>query len=112
MFMLYSLCSMQFCINKSNLVCAHLCPSFCGAHERKDDQMQARRLVGAERQHNLVVSQTFTKAAIKTTVHHRPFNFLEHSVIKKFNQVHDIKKYCINTYKEAPHSSDQHFSRL
>ena len=30
--MLYSLCSMQFCINKSNLVCAHLCPSFSGMH--------------------------------------------------------------------------------
>lgn len=26
--MLYSLCSMQFCINKSNLVCAHLCFAF------------------------------------------------------------------------------------
>lgn len=50
--MLYSLCSMQFCINKSNLVCAHLCPAFilkftgrCGDPKKAFKQQLCRKLL-------------------------------------------------------------------
>lgn len=70
----------------------HISVPLSVAHTRgRVHQMQARQLVGAERQRSLVVFQTFTKAAIKTTVRHTPFNFLEHSVNKKCNQAHNIK---------------------
>lgn len=72
--MLYSLCSMQFCINKSNLVCAHLCPSFSGTH--RVCQPQARRLVAAERRLDLADSNNAESKASNPVVrrHSRSWN--------------------------------------
>lgn len=78
--MLYSLCSMQFCINKSNLVCAHLCPPFSVKRAGA-----CHLLVGAERRLDLADSNNAESKASKPVVRRYPrsWRIQEHRLIPK-----------------------------